>query len=145
MGVELDIDSELDTQLKADSTLTSFLANGTASIIQGWQREQITVDQTPKVYYQLIRIDLEDEEYLGVPKKKAIIMEYEIHGIAKSQTNAIDLDEKIKNALETDLTLGGKASHIEVGTSDFQRLDEDFNKTILEIKIHSNRFTAGSR
>ena len=145
MSVEVDAWTAFRSQITGDSSLSSIVT----TFKTGYKEEQFTPSDFPIVVLNLTGIT--DEERIGVPKEKIVQLSVTINGKiynpdqAIQITDALNLDEKIKNAIEKDLQLSGNSTNIFIGDTEFLQIDNDIRDLKFEVKIMTNRFTMGLR
>jgi len=129
-------------QLKSDSDLSTYIGGrfypNEARILEP--------DMFPCVVYDVIRI--EAEEYICIPKQKAIYIVVEVHGKVRSSDKINDcfiIDELIKDAIEKDLHLGGVTTIELVDDTEFNNLDDNTRESKVTFRIMTEKFTVGNR
>ena len=90
------------------------------------------------------------DAYLAFPKRKKVELKIVVSGIVKVDGELIEnellhFDALIKNALETDIKLGGKAIIINISDSKFTGLSEGVALVQIVFTITLPILTAGSR
>ena len=145
MSVEQDIWTQFKTQLQADSTLSSYVTTFK------FNNQPQAFDPQSYPICHCYNVRTEDEEFIGVPKKKLVKLIISCSGKARGEngdnleTEILKFDEYLKNAVESNLQLSGKATITKIGDSVFTPLDRTILETKFEIIATSQRFTAGSR
>lgn len=144
MSLTLTAWTALKNQLKTDSVLATTIKKFKFS-----RQEQIF----QKSFFPLLVTypsNINDEN-IGMPKQKLSLLEIDFF-VKGSHTDGesledllLELDSKIKNAIEKDYTLGGTALLIDVGESSFSFLDKEYGESSFKLTITLPRFTAGNR
>jgi len=92
-----------------------------------------------------------DESFITVPRGKIVDLIISVGGKVANENgdsredDIIKLDEAIKNAIEKDLTLGNKATIVNMGASSFNMLGDIYAETSFQVRISSLRFLVGAR
>jgi hypothetical protein len=94
--------------------------------------------------------NIPEDNYISFPKRKQVVLQVIITGIVMQTGDALEnellnYDALIKNAAETDITLGGKAIITNMGETIFRGLSEGVALLQLPVKITLPHLTAGSR
>jgi hypothetical protein len=90
------------------------------------------------------------DAYISFPKRKKVELEVILSGIIMAtgdalETELLKYDALIKNAAETDITLGGKAIIANIGSTKFAGLSEGVALLQVPVIITIPLLTAGSR
>jgi hypothetical protein len=143
--VERDGWSQFKTQLQADVNLAAYVTKFKFNRIA----EQVQENAFPLLVAFVSKAI--DEEYSTVPLRKFTTLQIIVSGKIKSSGDTVEsellkFDEYIKNAIESDIQLGGKGTIVHMGDSEFNYLNDD---GIAEVNITVNlklvQFLAGSR
>ena len=147
MGVQEDAWTAFVDQIEGDSALDAL--NPTIKI--GFKEEIFSATNFPFVVISLFGID--NEERIAMPKKKQVDVVARISGKIKNTTtnpktlltSLLNLDEKIKNAIEKDLQLSTNANNVFIEESEFRQLSDDIGELTFNVSIKTVPFTMGSR
>jgi hypothetical protein len=143
-GVEGDAWTAFKAALEANPALSAYKSRFK------WNRvsENLNDNQYPLVVGYVERVT--EEEFVGMPKRKICTLIVSLHGKVKGSGDnlehlALKMDELIKNAVESDLQLGGAATIEYLGDSEINYLDDNRAETLIQIQIKTVKFIAGSR
>ena len=147
MSFEKDAWTALVAQVEGDATLSALVNE----FIVGFKERILSPSNFPAVVLSFDGVI--NEERLAMPKNKFVDINAKVSGKVKNQgtdpkqliIDLLNLDEKIKNAIEKDLQLGSDATDVFVGDSEFNQLSDDISEVTFNVEIKTNRFTMGSR
>lgn len=145
MSIQQDAWSAFKTQVGGDTTLTAYKKR------YKWNRQEEIFKPGDFPLLIAFPINTVTEEHIGIPKQKLVDLKINIFCKVHSpsgdtlESEMLKFDEIVKNAIEKDLLLGGKAIDIKVGDSEFAYLDKEYAESNFRVDIKLPRFTAGSR
>lgn len=142
MGYEVTAWNAFISQLTGDTDLDTYVSNR----FYPAQSKILNSNAYPFVVYDLLNMDA--EEFIAVPKLKAVYLNAEIHGKVKGTSkiaDCLEIDELIKDAIEKDLSLSGNATIELIDGTEFKNLDNDIRECRITVKIYTKKFTAGDR
>lgn len=145
MSVQQDIWTQFKTQVSGNATLAAYVSTFK------FNNQPAILDNSAYPMVHCFVTKIENEIHQAIPKRKFIDMRISCAGKIKNETpdnvlgEVLKLDEYIKNAIESNLTLSGKATFINIGDSEIRYLDDKFAESVFEVIIKSPLFTAGSR
>ena len=145
MGKVLDAWKQFKTQLSTDTALLA--------IVKKWKFNRMEEQFLTSDFGLIIAYPLQipAESFIAVPKQKMVDLTIQVFGKVYNtsgdllEENILSMDEKIKNAIEKDLTLSGKGTISNIGLSSFNILGEGYAETSFQCIITSLRFTVGAR
>ena len=151
MSIEQDAFTAFVNQLEADATLSGYIK----TFFYGGEEKVFENNDYPILHLKMPSIDEPPEDsYVALPviKQNRLIfaLDFKVWKKANDSGKSLILeslkaDEYIKNAIESDLQLGGKANITRVSNTDFRYLDNYIREGSLTVELETPRFTAGSR
>ena len=144
MSIELAAWTAIKTALKSSAVLAPF--------VKTFRFYRTAFQFDPKQHPILMAWpeSIDDNKFIGIPKRKIPDLTIVLTGIVMAQGEALEdtllqFDELIKNAIETDLQLGGAATIAKINRTEFHGLSEGVAMLQITVPITTNILTAGSR